>query len=178
MAHQCELTYFLKCHEFVKIGRTCNLKPRVDDLQVGNPYDLEIIGVTFKAESNLQEKFEHLNHKREWFHLTTELKDYIAKNAACPDEEGNFEEPEKHYDFDVIAVGKSKEQQERIKDLRDIIKELEREAGSAHIDTIIERASILGYDKDKVEAEISRLVQEAAIFEPVKYSRNYRLTQT
>jgi len=30
---------------------------------------------------------------------------------------------------------------------------------------------------DKVEAEISRLVQEAAIFEPVKYSRNYRLTQ-
>ena len=106
MAHQCELTYFLKCHEFVKIGRTCNLKPRVDDLQVGNPYDLELIGVSFKAENNLQEKFLHLQHKREWFHLTNELKDYIAKNAACPDEDGNFEEPEEHRDFDVIAVGK------------------------------------------------------------------------
>ena len=94
MAHQCELTYFLKCHEFVKIGKTCNLKPRVDDLQVGNPYDLELIGVSFKAENNLQEKFLHLQHKREWFHLTNELKDYIAKNAACPDEDGNFEEPE------------------------------------------------------------------------------------
>jgi len=178
MAHQCELTYFLKCHEFVKIGKTCNLKPRVDDLQVGNPYDLELIGVSFKAENNLQEKFLHLQHKREWFHLTNELKDYIAKNAACPDEDGNFEEPEEHRDFDVIAVGKSKAQQERIKDLRDIIKELEREAGAAHIDKIIERASKLGYDKDKVEAEIFRLTQEAAIFEVVRYSRNYRLTES
>ena len=78
---------------------------------------------------------------------------------------------------DVKAVGKSKEQQERIKNIRDIIRELEREAGSAHIDTIVERASKLGFEKDKVEAEIVRLLQEAAIFEPVRYSRNYRTSQ-
>jgi replicative DNA helicase Mcm len=80
-------------------------------------------------------------------------------------------------DFDVIAVGRSKSQQERIKSIRDIIRELEREAGSAPLDKIIERASRLGFDKDKVEAEIFRLVQEAVIFEPVRYSGNYRLTQ-
>jgi len=79
-------------------------------------------------------------------------------------------------DFDVIAVGKSKSQQERIKNIRDIIKELEREAGSAAIDRIIERAAKLGFDKDKVEAEIARLAQDGAIIEPVRYSGNYRLT--
>ncbi len=79
-------------------------------------------------------------------------------------------------DFDVIAVGKSKEQKDRIKNIRDIIRELEREAGSAHIDIIIERAAKLGFDKDKVEAEIAHLVQEQTIFEPVRYSQNYRLT--
>jgi DNA replicative helicase MCM subunit Mcm2 (Cdc46/Mcm family) len=80
-------------------------------------------------------------------------------------------------DFDVIAVGKSKSQQERIKSVRDIIRELERENGSAHIDNIIERAGKLGYEKDAVEAELARLVQEAAIWEPVRYSRNYRISQ-
>jgi replicative DNA helicase Mcm len=80
-------------------------------------------------------------------------------------------------DFDVIAVGKSKSQQERIKSIRDIIRELEREAGSAPLEKIVERASKLGFDKDKVEAEITKLVQAAAIFEPVRYSGNYRLTQ-
>jgi hypothetical protein len=176
MAHQCELTYFLKCHEFVKIGKTTGLKMRVDELQVGNPYDLEIIGVTFRAEDDLQYKFEHLKHKKEWFHLTTELKEYIAEHAACPDAEGNYEELEPR-DFDVINVGKSKVVSERIKSVQDIIRELEREAGSAHIDTIIERAAKFGIDKDKVEAEIVHLVQEARIFEPVRYSRNYRFTQ-
>jgi DNA replicative helicase MCM subunit Mcm2 (Cdc46/Mcm family) len=85
--------------------------------------------------------------------------------------------PYKEAERDVIAVGKSKEQQERIKSILDIIRELEREAGSAHIDTIVERASKLGFEKDIVEAEIVRLVQEAAIFEPVRYSRNYRTSQ-
>ncbi|MGZ4937954.1 MAG: minichromosome maintenance protein MCM [Halobacteriota archaeon] len=100
----------------------------------------------------------------------------IAIVESCLKEVGVDPETGKR-DFDVIAVGKSKSQQERIKSIRDIIRELEREAGSAHIDTIVERASKLGFDKDKVEAEIARLVQEAAIFEPVRYSGNYRLTQ-
>jgi replicative DNA helicase Mcm len=105
-----------------------------------------------------------------------DAKRVIQIVEACLKEVGVDPETGKR-DFDVIAVGKSKSQQERIKSIRDIIRELEREAGSAHIDTIVERASKLGFEKDKVEAEIARLVQEAAIFEPVRYSRNYRLTQ-
>jgi replicative DNA helicase Mcm len=105
-----------------------------------------------------------------------DAKRVIVIVEACLKEVGVDPETGKR-DFDVIAVGKSKSQQERIKNIRDIIRELEREAGSAHIDTIVERASKLGFEKDKVEAEIARLVQEATIFEPVRYSRNYRLTQ-
>jgi replicative DNA helicase Mcm len=80
-------------------------------------------------------------------------------------------------DFDVISVGKSKTQQERYKNLRDIIKALEKEEGSAHIDKIMEKAVEAGFDKDKTEAEIAKLVQGNIIFEPVRYSHKYRLTQ-
>jgi replicative DNA helicase Mcm len=105
-----------------------------------------------------------------------DAKRVIQIVEACLKEVGVDPETGKR-DWDVIAVGKSKSQQERIKTLRDIIRELERDAGSASLDKIIERASRLGLDKDKVEAEIARLVQEAVIFEPVRYSGNYRLTQ-
>ena len=90
-----------------------------------------------------------------------DAKRVIQIVEACLKEVGVDPETGKR-DFDVIAVGKSKSQQERIKSIRDIIRELEREAGSAHIDTIVERASKLGFEKDKVEAEIARLVQDAA----------------
>lgn len=105
-----------------------------------------------------------------------DAKRVIQIVEACLKEVGVDPETGKR-DFDVIAVGRSKSQQERIKSIRDIIRELEREAGSAPLDKIVERASKLGLDKDKVEAEMARLVQEAVIFEPVRYSGNYRLTQ-
>ncbi|MGZ4904298.1 MAG: minichromosome maintenance protein MCM [Halobacteriota archaeon] len=95
---------------------------------------------------------------------------------ACLKEVGVDPETGKR-DFDFLAVGKSRSQQERIKSIRDIIRELEREAGSAHIDKIVERASEAGFDKDKVEVEIARLIQDNAIYEPVRYSKSYRLTQ-
>ena len=108
---------------------------------------------------------ERAHRLSKWVTLD-DAKRVIQIVEACLKEVGVDPETGKR-DFDVIAVGKSKSQQERIKSIRDIIRELEREAGSAHIDTIVERASKLGFEKDKVEAEIARLVQEAAIFEPV-----------
>jgi hypothetical protein len=180
---QTELTYFISTGDYVKVGKTNNLKGRLEHLQHANPHELEVLGVTFTRESDIHEKFVHLRERGEWFHLTTELRKYISENASCPDKDGKYEDiegvdPETgRKDFDVIAVGKSREQQGRIKSVRDIIQELEREAGSASIAKIIERAEKLGFDKDKVEAEITKLVQEAAIFAPVRYSENYRLTQ-
>jgi DNA replicative helicase MCM subunit Mcm2 (Cdc46/Mcm family) len=80
-------------------------------------------------------------------------------------------------EFDAIAVGKSKIQVEHTKSIRDIVKEIERETGSAPLQEIVDRAKPLGFGGADVEAELTRLVQAAAIFEPVRYSGNYRLTQ-
>ena len=78
-------------------------------------------------------------------------------------------------DFDVITVGKSKTQQGRYKSLRDIIKVLEKEEGSAHIDKIIEKAVEAGLDKEQTEAEIAKLVQNNILTEPLRYSKSYKL---
>lgn len=86
------------------------------------------------------------------------------------------EEHNEPHDWDVISVGKSKTEQRRIKGIISVVKELERENGSASYDSVVERAAKLGFDKDKVDAEIARLVGEAKLFEPVRYSQNYRTT--
>jgi replicative DNA helicase Mcm len=68
-------------------------------------------------------------------------------------------------DMDVIAVGKSKSQQDRIKSLRDIIRELQKESGAAYIESIKEKASEQGLDPDKVDKEISLLCQGGELYE-------------
>jgi DNA replicative helicase MCM subunit Mcm2 (Cdc46/Mcm family) len=67
--------------------------------------------------------------------------------------------------MDVIAVGKSKSQQDRIKSLRDIIRELQKESGAAYIESIKEKASEQGLDPDKVDKEISLLCQGGELYE-------------
>jgi replicative DNA helicase Mcm len=78
-------------------------------------------------------------------------------------------------DLDGVMTGKHKSQQDRIRNIIDVIRELEREVGSAPLDKIVERASKLGFDKDKVEADIVRLSQDGAIIEPIRHSGNYRV---
>ena len=68
-------------------------------------------------------------------------------------------------DMDVIAVGKSKSQQDRIKSLRDIIRELQKESGAAYIERIKEKASEQGLDPDKVDKEIALLCQGGELYE-------------
>jgi len=68
-------------------------------------------------------------------------------------------------DMDVIAVGKSKSQQDRIKSLREIIRELQKESGAAYIESIKEKASEQGLDPDKVDKEISLLCQGGELYE-------------
>lgn len=67
--------YLIKCNEFCKIGHTFNLDNRLNSLQTGNPYNLEI---TFslkhpkaeEVEFYLQEKFLEKKVLREWFKLS------------------------------------------------------------------------------------------------------------
>ena len=72
--------YFIKCHDFVKIGGTNkDAHGRLITLQVGNPYNLELI--KFSAglnEKEVQVKFDYLKHRGEWYHLTPELESYIS----------------------------------------------------------------------------------------------------
>jgi hypothetical protein len=42
---------------------------------------LKTIDVSHKAEAYLHDKFSHLHHRGEWFHLNSELREYIATEA-------------------------------------------------------------------------------------------------
>jgi len=79
------MIYFIGCNDrYVKIGVSHHPHSRLDDLQVGNPYDLTIlktVDVSNKAEAYLHNKFSHLHHRGEWFNLTSELRAYIATEA-------------------------------------------------------------------------------------------------
>jgi len=73
-------TYFVKCGEFVKIGRTADIETRMQTLKTANPLDLELLKFThFKdIERESHKRFKHLKHRDEWYHLTPELEAYIA----------------------------------------------------------------------------------------------------
>jgi hypothetical protein len=61
-------------------------------------------------------------------------------------------------DFDVIAVGKSKSQQERIKRIRKIRRELEREPGASSHNIIIESAAKLAAEGSTLTSTIANKV--------------------
>lgn len=67
--------YIIKCHEYYKIGTTFNLDNRVNTLQCGNPYEIELIWAVRisdykECEMLLHKHFASKRHSREWFLLT------------------------------------------------------------------------------------------------------------
>lgn len=82
-SQQNELVYIIgnRIHGFCKIGRTKKLKTRLADLQVGCPYELDILA-TFQ---NKGAPFEQLLHERaapyhirgEWFRIEGRLKEFL-----------------------------------------------------------------------------------------------------
>jgi T5orf172 domain len=76
--------YFLRSGRFVKIGYSTNPNERFRQHSVSNP-DLETLAIipgTRSTERELHNKFEHLRHNREWFHLTEDLRAAIQGLAA------------------------------------------------------------------------------------------------
>ena len=116
-------------------------------------------GVWSDCERNRRELIDYVKRQREDEALVERITKEVARQLKAQ---------KKHNE-----AGKT----ENPKPVRGIIKELETEVGSAHIDEIIKRAAKLGVKKDEVEAEIAELLQTAAIFEPVRYSQNYRTSQ-
>lgn len=77
------MVYFVKCHDFVKIGYCSNnLDNRLLNLQCGNPYEIELLYVLEngkkKDETTLQSYFSQYHFRGEWFHLTEEIHNFIT----------------------------------------------------------------------------------------------------
>lgn len=70
------------------------------------------------------------------------------------------------FDADIVETGR-KAQQDRIKNIKDLIADIEEQYGDgAPIDVVLERASELGMDKSKAEHEIDKLKQKGKVYEP------------
>ncbi|MFB6103651.1 MAG: hypothetical protein ABEJ57_01010 [Halobacteriaceae archaeon] len=71
------------------------------------------------------------------------------------------------FDADVVEVGTSKSQRDRIKNLRGIIGELEDEyEDGAPIEEVLDRAEELGTERSKAEHEIEKLKQKGEVYQP------------
>lgn len=71
------MIYFVRSGEFVKIGRCrCGVKQRISKLQVGNPIELELIGLADGGsddERGWHGRFDKLRVRGEWFRLDERL---------------------------------------------------------------------------------------------------------
>lgn len=69
----------------IKIGFTDDIKSRVQQCQVGNPYLIRTLGTMFgfvKEERELHVRFCSSYLRGEWFNYSDELRDYIKENAV------------------------------------------------------------------------------------------------
>jgi hypothetical protein len=80
--------YFVQCgeHPLVKIGFASDLTQRLASLQIGCPFLLRLIGridgATPQDEYAIHRAFSHLRTRGEWFRLTKDVFDYIARRAT------------------------------------------------------------------------------------------------
>jgi len=86
------MIYFIKCCEFVKIGRAKDPAERVISLQIGNPHEVSLIGVLDAPddeEGRLHSAFASFRHRGEWFFLSRTISDFIEDHcdAAIPNAE-------------------------------------------------------------------------------------------
>lgn len=78
--------YILRCNEFFKIGLTRgSITSRVDTLQVGNPYIIELVFCIPTAKPEELEKLLHARFNasrgiREWFKLSKEDFELLEKD--------------------------------------------------------------------------------------------------
>jgi len=70
-------------------------------------------------------------------------------------------------DADMIEAGTTKSQRDRIKNIKQLIDDLEDEYDEgAPVDVVVERAEEVGMDETKAEHEIDKLKQKGEVYEP------------
>ena len=71
------------------------------------------------------------------------------------------------FDADVVETGTSKTQRDRIKNIKQLIAEIEDEfEEGAPLDEVLDRAGEIGMDASKAEAEIEKLRRKGDVYEP------------
>ncbi|QCS44060.1 ATP-binding protein [Natrinema versiforme] len=71
------------------------------------------------------------------------------------------------FDADIVEAGTSKSQRDRIKNLKQLIGDIEEEYDDgAPVDIVMERAEEIGMDHSKAEHEIDKLKQKGEVYEP------------
>ncbi|MFC7114061.1 LAGLIDADG family homing endonuclease [Natronoarchaeum sp. GCM10025703] len=71
------------------------------------------------------------------------------------------------YDADVVETGQSKSQRDRIKNIKQLIADVEEDyEDGAPIDVVLDRADEIGMDQTKAEREIEKLKQKGEVYEP------------
>ncbi|MFC6716175.1 minichromosome maintenance protein MCM [Natrialbaceae archaeon GCM10025810] len=71
------------------------------------------------------------------------------------------------FDADIVEAGTSKSQRDRIKNIKQLISDVEQEYDDgAPIDIVLERAAEIGMDQSKAEHEIEKLKQKGEVYEP------------
>ena len=91
-----------------------------------------------------------------------DIAHYCLKEIGLDPETGEL-------DADVIETGTSKTQRDRVKNLLDIVADIEDEYDEgAPVDVVVERAEEVGVSPDKAEHEIEKLKQKGEIYQPKK----------
>ncbi|USZ71020.1 ATP-binding protein [Natronosalvus halobius] len=71
------------------------------------------------------------------------------------------------FDADIVEAGTSKSQRDRIKNIKQLISDVEEEYDEgAPIDVVLERADEIGMDQSKAEHEIEKLKTKGEVYEP------------
>ncbi|OVE83366.1 ATP-binding protein [Natronolimnobius baerhuensis] len=71
------------------------------------------------------------------------------------------------FDADIVEAGTSKSQRDRIKNIKQLISDIEEEYDDgAPVDIVLERAEEVGMDHSKAEHEIDKLKQKGEVYEP------------
>jgi replicative DNA helicase Mcm len=73
------------------------------------------------------------------------------------------------FDADVVETGTSKSQRDRVKNILDLVGEIEEEYDEgAPVDVVVERAEEQGIESSKAEHEIEQLKQKGEVYTPTK----------
>lgn len=74
------MIYFSKAGNFLKIGHTDTPKTRMNDIQVGCPYELELVAYCSggrREEAMFHELASRFHHRAEWFRFEGELMTWL-----------------------------------------------------------------------------------------------------